>query len=107
MATVLADYGTETWAIARRWLWHLRHEPAQVVAALGQPALWLLLFGNLFTNAGIRFNGSAPDYISFMTAGVVIMTVFNSAMAGGIEVLFDRESGFHDRLMAAPMHRSA
>ena len=35
------------------------------------------------------------------------MTVFNSAMAGGIEVLFDRESGFHDRLLAAPMHRSA
>jgi ABC-2 type transport system permease protein len=103
----VAIYAGESWAIARRWFWHLRHEPVQVIAALMQPALWLLLFGNLFSQAGVRFSGSAPDYISFMTAGVVIMTVFNSAMSGGIEVLFDRESGFHERLMAAPIHRTS
>lgn len=103
----LTSYSAETWAIAQRWFWHLRHEPLQVVAAIAQPALWLLLFGNLFAQAGPRFTGGAPDYISFMTAGVIIMTVFNGAMAGGIEVLFDREQGFHERLLAAPIHRSA
>lgn len=104
---MVATYASESWAIALRWFWHLRHEPVQVIAAIAQPALWLLLFGNLFTQAGIQLRGSAPDYISFMTAGVVIMTVFNSAISGGTEVLFDRESGFHDRLLAAPIHRSA
>lgn len=103
----IATYFGESWAIALRWFWHLRHEPIQVIAAVLQPALWLILFGNLFTQAGVRFAGGAPDYISFMTAGVVIMTVFNSAISGGIEVLFDRESGFHDRLLAAPIHRSS
>jgi ABC-2 type transport system permease protein len=99
-------YAPETWAIARRWFWHLRHDPMQLVAAVAQPALWLVLFGNLFAGAGVRFTGGAPDYISFMTAGVVVMTVFNSAISGGIEVLFDREQGFHDRLLAAPIHRT-
>src|SRR5438067_1828904 len=99
-------YAPETWAIARRWFWHLRHEPMQLIAAVAQPALWLLLFGNMFAQAGVRFTGGAPDYISFMTAGVVVMTVFNSAISGGIEVLFDREQGFHDRLLAAPIHRT-
>lgn len=103
----MATYALETWAIARRWFWHLRHEPMQLIAAVAQPALWLLLFGNLFAQAGARFTGGAPDYISFMTAGVVVMTVFNSAISGGIEVLFDREQGFHDRLLAAPIHRTA
>lgn len=107
MAIGITTYWTESWAIALRWFWHLRHEPIQVIAAIAQPALWLILFGNLFAQAGVRFTGGAPDYISFMTAGVVIMTVFNSAISGGIEVLFDRESGFHDRLLAAPIHRSA
>lgn len=107
MVGSFATYTGESWAITRRWLWHLRHEPIQVIAALAQPALWLLLFGNLFSQAGVSFSGGAPDYISFMTAGVVVMTVFNSAVAGGIEVLFDRETGFHDRLLAAPIHRSA
>ncbi len=99
-------YWNESWAIALRWFWHLKHEPIQIIAALLQPVLWLVLFGNLFSQAGPQLSGSAPNYISFMTAGVVIMTVFNSAFAGGIEVLFDRESGFHERLLAAPIHRS-
>ncbi len=49
----------------------------EVVVALAQPTLWLILFGNLFSQSGLVTGSS---YISFMTAGVVVMTVFNAAL---------------------------
>jgi ABC-2 type transport system permease protein len=86
-------------ALTRRWFWHLKREPAGLVSSLLQPALWLILFGSLFENSSVV---SGYSYISFMTAGVVVMTVFNAAISGGVEILFDRESEFLERLIATP-----
>ncbi|MBA2452582.1 MAG: ABC transporter permease [Chloroflexia bacterium] len=87
-------------ALTKRWLWRLRREPMGIIAALIQPAIWLILFGNLFQN-GVA--GAEGNYIAFMTAGVVVMTVFNGSMSGGVEILFDRESKMFERLVAAPI----
>ena len=87
-----------------RWLWRLRRDKPELAASLIQPALWLILFGNLFTNAVLV---AKTSYIAFMTAGVVVMTVFNEALGGGVEILFDRESGVLQRLMAAPIPTSS
>ena len=91
-------------ALTRRWLWHLRREPAGLIASIAQPALWLVLFGNLFAKSQIV---PGHSYIAFMTAGVVVMTAFNGALNGGVELLFDRESGLLRRLLAAPLPPSA
>lgn len=69
-------------ALTKRWLWHLRREPAGLLASLAQPVLWLLLFGNLFANSDIV---AGHSYIAFMTAGVVVMTASNGAPNGGVE----------------------
>jgi ABC-2 type transport system permease protein len=87
-------------ALATRWWTRLLREPAGLVTALVQPALWLVLFGNLFARATVV---KGPSYIAFMTAGVVVMTVLNGALAGGVEILFDRESGILQRLLAMPI----
>ncbi len=89
-----------------RWLWRLRREPVTVAVDLAQPVLWLLLFGHLFSRASAGL-GLRVTYLAFMTAGVVVMTVFNVTLAGGIEMMFDRETGMLRRLMASPLHRSS
>lgn len=66
-----------------------------IIAALIQPAIWLILFGNLFQD-GVA--GTEGNYNAFMTAGVAVMTVFNGSMSGGVEILFDRESKMFERL---------
>jgi ABC-2 type transport system permease protein len=38
---------------------------------------------------------------------VVVMTVLNSGLAGGVDLIFDRETGFLDRLLVAPIARSS
>lgn len=93
----------EIGAFWRRWYWRLRREPVAVLAALAQPVLWLFLFGNLFRNAGVAAAAGTGDYLAFMTAGVVVMTVVNAALGGGIEVMFDREQGLLQRFLAAPI----
>lgn len=89
-----------TSALIRRWWWRYRREPAGLVVSLIQPAIWLLVFGNLFRDATFNVTSS---YIAFMTAGVVVMTVFNSALSGGVAMLFDRETGVLQRLLATPI----
>lgn len=98
------SYLTSTVALTKRWVLKLAHEPSGIVAAVLQPAVWLVLFGNAF--GGLKPAG-AQSYIGFMTAGVVTMTVFNGALAGGIEILFDREAGTLARLLSAPIHQSS
>jgi len=97
----------ETWAMTRRWLHRLRREPMSITFSILQPLIWLLLFGNLFQKAA-AIPGMAPGtYLAFMTAGVVVMTVLNSGLFGGVEIMFDKETGFLERLLVAPIHRSA
>lgn len=84
-----------------RWLARLRREPLAMLALLAQPMVWLVLFGHLFTKMPVP----GGDYLRFMTAGAVVMTTFNACLTGGVELLFDRESGFLVRMLAAPASR--
>lgn len=93
-----------TAALAWRWVRRQRREPAGLLASLAQPVIWLILFGSLFTNL---VTISQYSYVAFMTAGVVVMTVFNGALSGGVELLFDRESGVLRRIIAAPIFPSS
>lgn len=101
--------GTVLWrehqALLGRWLARLRREPLTIAALLAQPMVWLLLFGHLFAGLAEPTAGSSGSYLRFMTAGAVVMTVFNACLQGGVELLFDRESGLLVRMFAAPVHR--
>lgn len=88
-----------------RWLARLRREPLAVVALLFQPMVWLLLFGHLLAQMAQTAPVPGGSYLRFMTAGAVVMTTFNACLQGGVELLFDRESGFLVRMLAAPARR--
>lgn len=85
-----------------RWAVRLRREPLTLLALLAQPMVWLVLFGHLFTTMADVPGGS---YLRFMTAGAVVMTTFNACLVGGVDLLFDRESGFLVRMLASPASR--
>ncbi len=68
-----------------------------------QPAIWLVLFGHLWESAA-RPDWAGESYLRFMTAGAVMMTVFNVSLMGGLEILVDRERGALDRFLVAPVH---
>lgn len=104
----MAHYWQEVGALTMRWMRRLSREKFSMLFTLVQPMLfWLIFFGNLFKQAANTDVVQAPDYMSFLAAGVVVMTVLNNGLAGGVDLLFDKENGFLERLMATPIHRTS
>ncbi|MBT9260310.1 MAG: ABC transporter permease [Clostridiales bacterium] len=103
-AATWKDFWQENAALFLRWWNRLRRQKIGILTSLAQPAIWLLLFGNLFSKMA-QDTMPGTNYLTFMAAGTLIMTVFNGALNGGVEVLFDRETGFLLRLLVAPIHR--
>lgn len=101
-AAVFVD---ENLTLMGRWFSRLRRERIGLATTLAQPVLWLLLFGHLFSEIASGALATGVDYITFMTAGAVVMTIYNASINSGIEILFDRETGFLERLMVAPVYR--
>lgn len=102
----MSHYLQESAALMMRWFKRLSRAPMSIAFSLVQPVLWLLLFGNLFQKATVMPGFQAANYITFMVAGVIVMTVLNDSLFGGVELLFDKENGFLERLLATPMSRS-
>ncbi|OUC14498.1 MAG: transporter [Alkalinema sp. CACIAM 70d] len=99
----LLDFGQETFALTRRLFIQLKRRPSTLVAGVVQPLMWLILFGALFQNAPQDFLGNSLAYGQFLGAGVIVFTAFSGALNSGLPVMFDREFGFLNRLLVAPL----
>ena len=93
----------ETAALTRRLFIQLQRRPSTLVAGIIQPLMWLILFGALFQNAPQGLFGESQNYGQFLGAGVIVFTAFAGALNAGLPVMFDREFGFLNRLLVAPL----
>ena len=93
----------ETLALTRRLFIQLQRRPSTLAAGIIQPVMWLVLFGALFQNAPQGLFGSTANYGQFLAAGVIVFTAFAGALNAGLPVMFDREFGFLNRLLVAPL----
>lgn len=113
----------ETVALTNRALKKWIRNPFTIIPGLATSAFYLALFGNSFnpTNlvpagansaaikAGILGTtfGGAPTYITYLAAGVIcLITVFNMSF-GGIDLVLDRQLGYFNTLLTAPIPRAA
>jgi ABC-2 type transport system permease protein len=81
---------------------YVRSKP-RIIAALGQPLLFLIAlgfgFGPIFQRAG------QGNYIQFLAPGVIAMTILFTAIFSGIELIWDRQFGFLKETLVAPVPR--
>lgn len=97
------NFAQETAALTRRLFIQLQRRPTTLVAGVIQPLMWLILFGALFQNAPQGLFGESQNYGQFLGAGVIVFTAFAGALNAGLPVMFDREFGFLNRLLVAPL----
>lgn len=93
-------------AIYILWLREVKRyfrSPAQIVAALGQPMLYLLALG--FGLGPVFARSGHGSYIQFLAPGVVGMTVLFAGAFSGIGLLWDRQFGFLKETLVAPVPR--
>jgi ABC-2 type transport system permease protein len=101
--TLVAELVQETLALTRRLFIQLQRRPSTLIAGIIQPLMWLILFGALFENIPPGLFGESENYGQFLGAGVIVFTAFAGALNAGLPVMFDREFGFLNRLLVAPL----
>ncbi|AFY39033.1 ABC-2 type transporter [[Leptolyngbya] sp. PCC 7376] len=99
----LADFVQETVALTKRLVIQLQRRPSTLIAGIIQPFMWLVLFGALFYKAPQGLFGSDINYAQFLAPGIIVFTAFSGALNAGLPIMFDREFGFLNRLLVAPL----
>ena len=84
----------------------IRHDSTELWTRLVQPALWLLVFGEVFTSIRGITQGNYT-YIQFITPGVLAQSVLFVAIFYGITVVWERDVGILNKLLSTPSPRSS
>lgn len=101
----------ESFYIALRELKKYFRQKTRIITTIIQPFIWLALMGN--TMSGLTANPMAEqflgtgNYLTFMTPGVILMTLIFSSIFSGTSIVWDRRIGYLDKLLAAPINRGA
>jgi ABC-2 type transport system permease protein len=77
--------------------------PSRIIGSLGQPLLFLLVFG--FGFGSIFRQAGQGDYIQFLAPGIIMMSVLFTAVFSGIDLIWDRQFGFLKETLVAPVPR--
>jgi ABC-2 type transport system permease protein len=99
----ISDFYQETFALTKRLFIQLQRRPTTLIAGVVQPFMWLILFGALFVRAPQGIFGNDLNYAQFLAPGIIVFTAFSGALNAGLPVMFDREFGFLNRLLVAPL----
>src|SRR5689334_16273161 len=84
----------------------LRHDPSELLVRAVQPALWLLVFGQVFTRVRAIPTGDLR-YIDFMAPGILAQSVLFVAIFYGIAIIWERDMGILHKFLASPTPRTA
>jgi ABC-2 type transport system permease protein len=79
----------------------IHHDSTELWTRLVQPALWLLMFGEVLNSVKGLSTGGLP-YISFITPGVLAQSVLFVAIFYGINIVWEKDVGILTKLLSTP-----
>ncbi len=102
--------------LANTYYIFLRHVKAQLrmpiflIFTLVQPLLWLILFGQLFSNiinplTAAQFG--TTSYLTFFAPGIILQTVLFGTAWSGTGIITDMDLGILDKMLVTPVSRVA
>jgi ABC-2 type transport system permease protein len=90
-------------AIAGRDLMKFLRDPLRILSTLVFPLVFIVILGGAFA----PMVGDAFDFRSFVFAGVLAQTMWQSAALGLVSLIEDRENDFSQAIFVAPISRYA
>ncbi len=82
---------------------------SRVVGMFVNPLMWLIFFGlgwsRIFNSSVVSSFFGGVDYLSFLAAGITVMTIFSTSFIAGMSVIWDKEFGFLKEILVAPASR--
>lgn len=102
----LVGFVDKTFVITEFEIRKLRHDFTELVTRALQPALWLLIFGQVFSHNGAIRTGNIP-YLDFIAPGILAQSVLFVAIFYGINVIWERDLGIVQKFLASPTPRAS
>ncbi len=81
------------------------HDPTEIILRAVQPALWLLIFGQVFERMH-PMKGSM-SYVDFMTPGILAQSTLFISIFFGIAIIWERDLGLTQKLLVTPTPRTS
>src|SRR5262249_52412737 len=96
-----------TYALWLREVKLFLRERSRIIGMIGQPLLYLLIFGQGIASA-LKFDqASDVNYVLFLYPGILGMSVLFTSIFSGISIIWDRQFGFLKEVLVAPAPRWA
>ncbi|MFC0624893.1 ABC transporter permease [Kribbella deserti] len=93
--------------VMRRELQPVLHDPFSVLFGLIQPLFFLALFGPLLAGS-LGMNAPAEGSIwQWFVPGLLVMTTLFGTSTTGANLLFEFQTGAHERMLVTPLTRSS
>jgi ABC-2 type transport system permease protein len=98
---------THTWFMTVRHLRALIRQPWWIAISLVQPITYLLLYGQVFSRIVELKGFNAPNYVTYVAPGIVIMMALFGGGWNGMGIIMEIDRGVMDRFLVAPLSRAA
>jgi ABC-2 type transport system permease protein len=102
----LARVAAGTSAMAQAEMRKLRHDHIDIITRSVQPLLWLFIFGTAMRNTHLLTLGTL-DYRAYLAPGVMAQAAMFIAIFFGLAVIWERDVGQLQRLLATPLPRTS
>ncbi|MCW4023682.1 MAG: ABC transporter permease [Candidatus Bathyarchaeota archaeon] len=102
----VARFFKKTISIVEMDVKKLRHDPMELLTRAIQPALWLLVFGAVFSQLRAIPTGEL-SYIAFMAPGILAQSILFIAIFYGITIIWERDLGVIHKFLVSPTPRTA
>ncbi len=102
----IMNFFKKTLIIASWEVRKLRHDPTDVLTRTVQPALWLLIFGEVFSRIRAIPTGQTR-YLDFLAPGILSQSVLFIAIFYGIAIIWERDLGVINKFLVSPTPRLA
>lgn len=97
----------DTWVNFKRWTLKLTRQPTVIAGMIFQPVAWVILFTEVFQNV-VRLPGfESESYLAFFVPAVLLFLAPFAAIAAGINLVEDIESGMFEKVLTTPSSRTA
>jgi ABC-2 type transport system permease protein len=85
----------------------IRHDRTELYTRAIQPALWLLIYGEVFTRIHAIPTPKGVTYLAYLAPGILAQSALFIAIFYGIQIIWERDAGVLTKLMVTPTPRSA
>ena len=93
---LLNRVGTLCWVELRK----IRHDRTELYTRAIQPALWLLIYGEVFTRVHAIPTPAGIPYLAYLAPGIMAQSALFIAIFYGIQIIWERDAGVLTKLIS-------